>query len=113
MPLLLNRDFDGPGTHALVIGVSSYPHVTGGTDPTPLGESFQLQQLSTAARSASEFAGWLLNEYHNERAPLKSLRVLLSPSATETLNPAVQALFPEVNGCSQAYSRTSRISTCT
>jgi hypothetical protein len=94
MPLIINNNLTGPGTHALVIGVSYYPHITDGEDPTPEGLSFQIEQLSTAARSASEFAAWLLNEYHNPKAPLTSLRVLLSPAPDEELNAAIQALLP-------------------
>ncbi len=94
MPLLINEDLRQPGTHALIIGVSCYPHISDGDAPTPEGESFQLEQLSSAARSASEFAAWLLNEYHNPKAPLKSLRVLLSPAPGEQLNAAIQALLP-------------------
>ena len=44
-----------PGVHALVIGVSSYPYL--GDNP------FGLSQLSCAATSAAEFAGWLLSAY--------------------------------------------------
>lgn len=94
MPSIMNEDLTQPGTHALIIGVSFYPHITCGNDPTPEGEAFQLEQLSTAARSASEFAAWLLNEYHNPKAPLRSLRVLLSPAPCEHLNAAIQALLP-------------------
>ncbi len=94
MPSLISENLTEPGTHALVIGVSYYPHITDGDDPTPEGESFELEQLSTAARSASEFAAWLLNEYHNPKAPLRSLRVLLSPAPGEQLNAAIHALLP-------------------
>jgi hypothetical protein len=66
----------GPGTHALVIGVSDYPFADG-PDASDLGESFELQNLTSAARSASEVAAWLLNEYSNREVPLASLRVLL------------------------------------
>jgi len=94
MPSLIKENLTQPGTHALIIGVSFYPHITDGDDPTPAGESFQLEQLSTAARSAAEFAAWLLNEYHNPKAPLSSLRVSLSPAPGEQLNAAIQALLP-------------------
>jgi hypothetical protein len=71
-----------PGTHALVIGVSDYP----------FAGQFELQNLSSAARSASEIAAWLLDDYYNPGAPLASLRVLLSPSAEEAINPRIQGL---------------------
>ncbi|MFH2057696.1 MAG: caspase family protein [Pseudomonadota bacterium] len=95
MPSLINEDLDLPGTHALVIGISEYPHISGGKDPTPDGKSFNLGQLTSAARSASEFAGWLLKEYRNPDLPLKSLRVLLSPSANENIHPDILAKLPD------------------
>jgi hypothetical protein len=83
-----------PGTHALVIGVSDYPFVDG-PNASELGESFGLSNLTSAARSASEVANWLLTEYRNPAAPLASLRVLLSPAENESIHPAVAALLPE------------------
>lgn len=75
---------DGPGTHALVIGVSHYPFLAG-NGATEAGLRFGLEDLSSAARSASEVVAWLLNEYRNPGAPLASVRVLLSPAEGETL----------------------------
>ncbi len=93
MPSLIPEDLTIPGTHALIIGVSAYPHFADGPAPTPTGMEFEMEQLSAAARSASEFAAWLLNDYHCNRAPLRSLRVLLSPAAGEPIHPAVAALL--------------------
>jgi hypothetical protein len=81
-----------PGTHALVIGVSAYRHLADGPQPTPDGSAFELDQLSAAARSASEFAAWYLTEYTRTEAPRNSLRLLLSPSGGEAIAPAVTAL---------------------
>ena len=53
-----------------------------------------LEQLTSAANSASEFAAWVLQEYRCQRAPLRSLRVLLSPSKGEAVHPAIAALLP-------------------
>lgn len=91
VPSLVPEDLTTPGTHALVIGVSRYRHLADGASPTPVGEEFELEQLSAAARSASEFAAWLLEHYRNPAAPLRSLRVLLSPSPGEQLAPAIAA----------------------
>jgi len=91
MPSLIDEDLTQPGTHALVIGVSEYLHFGDGADPTPQGEEFQMEQLSAAARSASEFARWLLQDYRCQRAPLRSLRVLLSPSPGEQTEPEIAA----------------------
>ena len=93
MPSLIPEQTANPGTHVLVIGVSAYRHFEDGEAPTHKGELLEMSQLSAAARSASEFSAWMLDEYHNERAPLSSLRVLLSPSPGEQINGAIQALL--------------------
>ncbi|MFG1992242.1 caspase family protein [Actinoplanes sp. NPDC048988] len=64
-----------PVTHALVIGVSAYDHLPGG----PL--TFGLKSLSSTAAGAHRFAVWLRDHYHNPRAPLATIRLLLSPTA--------------------------------
>lgn len=66
-----------PGVHALVIGVSSYPKLAA---KNLLG----LEQLTCAATSAAEFANWLLEAYpEGGEIPLRSVRLLLSPSDQE------------------------------
>lgn len=77
-------------TRALVIGVSNYPYVDG-PDATARGRQSRLVSLSVAAQSAAEVAAWILEEYHNLRAPLQDLRILLSPSSGEAIPPAVQS----------------------
>jgi hypothetical protein len=77
---------DGPAaTHAFVVGVSHYPFLDG-PGATPQGEQLGLANLSSAARSASEVAAWLLQEYRCPEAPLASVRLLLSPVDGEQLN---------------------------
>ncbi len=93
MPSLIQEDLAQPGTHAFIIGVSEYLHLEGGHDPTQKGSQYDMGQLTAAARSASEFAAWLLNVYANDQAPLKSLRVLLSPSPNEEIHPDIAALL--------------------
>lgn len=82
-----------PATHALVIGVSAYRHLLGGPEESPTGRAWQLGQLSSAAGSATAVAAWLAAEYHNPAAPLGSLRVLVSPTANDRLDPRIA---PEV-----------------
>jgi len=93
MSSLIPEDLTQPGTHALIIGVSAYLHFADGVDPTPNGTEFEMEQLSAAACSASEFAAWLINEYKCDRAPLRSLRVLLSPSEGEKIHADIKALL--------------------
>jgi hypothetical protein len=91
---------DGPGTHALVVGVSHYPHLSG-PETSPFGEQFGLEDLTSAARSASEVVAWLLNEYHNPAAPLTSLRVALSPADGETYASGVKDRLPTSHGATR------------
>jgi len=50
-----------------------------------------MAQLSAAARSASEFAAWMLKKYSHQNAELGSLRVLLSPSDNEVIHADIAA----------------------
>lgn len=75
----------GPCTHALIVGVSAYEHLTqaDAAPDIPAGETFGLGQLRSAAASAWSFAQWLAERYNPPRAPLATVRLLLSPSADE------------------------------
>ena len=77
-------------THAFVVGVSHYPFLDG-PQMTDQGEQLGLANLNSAARSASELTAWLLNEYRCPEAPLKDVRMLLSPVDGEALNADVLA----------------------
>lgn len=77
-----------PVTHAFVVGVSHYPFLAG-PEASDFGADFGMDNLTSAANSASEIAAWLLSEFHKPEAPLATLRILLSPSEGEALNPAV------------------------
>ncbi|MCB9680536.1 MAG: caspase family protein [Alphaproteobacteria bacterium] len=74
---------EGPASHALVVGVSSYLHLPGGDDPSEVGEGFALGQLSCAAVSAHRVARWLQGTYRPPVGQLASLHVLLAPSPAE------------------------------
>lgn len=93
MPSLIPENLTRPGTHALVIATSAYKHLPGGPEETHQGELLGMEQLSAAACSASDFAAWVLSEYTNPRAPLASLRVLLSPSPGERIHHDIGALL--------------------
>lgn len=90
---MIPEDLSLPGTHALVIGVSAYEFLLGGANCSPQGRVLDIGQLSAAARSASEFAAWLMDDYHRTDLPLRSLRVLLSPSPGETIAPSIERLL--------------------
>lgn len=74
---------DQPQTHVLVIGVSAYPHLSGGDlhASQPATKSFGLNQLTSPAVSATSLTDWLLTHHHNPAAPLGSIELLLSPTA--------------------------------
>lgn len=89
--LISNPDAERP-VHVFVVGISRYRHLDDGTDPTPIGGASGLRQLSSAARSASEFAGWALENIPQNR--LASLYVNLAPAENEQLHPDVSQLLP-------------------
>lgn len=72
----------GPGVHALVIGVSHYAHLPRHDDP-PAAASWGLCSLGATALSAARIADWLRGAATLVQ-PLKTLRVLLSPTDAET-----------------------------
>lgn len=82
-----------PVTHAFVVGVSAYPFLDG-PQASPFGAAFGMEGLTSAARSASDVAAWLLEEFRKPEAPLATLRVLLSPADGEALHPTVAAALP-------------------
>ncbi len=71
------RRVAGPATHAIVIGVSHYPHLNGGggrRSPATDG----MGQLTSPTVSAREVATWLIGELHDPNKPLASVSLLLS-----------------------------------
>lgn len=70
-----------PGTFAVLIGCSVYPHLTGGSDPAP--DTFGLGQLQVSALTAYEMFRWLTTHYRVDGCPLAMCWLLLSPSAAE------------------------------
>jgi hypothetical protein len=104
---VIGEDLTTPGTHVLVIGVSAYRHLEDGPSPTADGRSFELEQLTAAARSASEFAAWYLTEYTCPTAPRNSLRILLSPSPGEVIAQAVTDLGQPIPEATLANARAA------
>src|SRR5205823_3752262 len=91
-PLILDerKAIDGPGLHALIIGVSSYDYLSGGTATLAPGATKRMRdlaakigQLSGPALSAKSLADWMLERREHFGAPLKTVRLLASPSLTE------------------------------
>ena len=68
--------------HALIIGVSDYPHLPKNGDP-PTENSFGMEKLSSPALSAYRVFEWLSSRATSHPVPLASCRMLLLPSAAE------------------------------
>ena len=88
MTAVIDDKSGSPGTHALIIGVSAYDHLLGASEGecSEQGSDSGLGQLTAAARSASRFAMWLMNDYRRKDFPLRSLRVLLSPATEDEVS---------------------------
>jgi Caspase domain len=101
----LQRDvpLDGAGTDALVVGVSRYRNLPQSDDePSPTDrETFGLRQARTPATSAWKFANWLASSYNNPMAPLRSVRLLLSPSPWELENVPALAELPDLQAATR------------
>ncbi len=78
-----------PGTFALVIGVSRYPHLDGGgAEADDLGQGWvrearQLGQLTVSATTAWRFFSWLADGYRFRSAPIARCWLLLAPTPLE------------------------------
>ncbi|MEZ5905424.1 MAG: caspase family protein [Geminicoccaceae bacterium] len=78
-----------PGSFAVVIGVSAYPHLDGGTEPAPddgqewIAETRTLRQLYVSALTARRFFDWLATDYRFAKAPIAKCWLLLSPTDAE------------------------------
>ena len=66
-----------PRLHALVIGVSHYPHLAGGGGP-PIIHDMEIGQVTTPKPTAMAVVDWLVNNYNNQACPLGSVELLLS-----------------------------------
>jgi hypothetical protein len=93
MTVLLDDGTPQPGTHALLIGVGSYPFLKDGSAPP--AERFKLHmnmgQLSSPPKSVEHLGRWFLddqNGFHNPDRPLRSLEVLCSAT------PALELTVP-------------------
>lgn len=80
MTLLVNRDVDGPRTHAFVLGVGSYPAAKAGVGGV-LQSLQKVPDLPSAADSAKLVTDWLIENQDRLAAPLATLEVLISDPA--------------------------------
>ena len=71
-----------PGTFALLIGVSRYDHLDGGTGPLT-ANNYGLGQLAVSAWTAYALFEWLRTTYQFGPAPLAQCWLLLAPTEAE------------------------------
>jgi Caspase domain len=67
----------GPATHALVIGVGAYAHLSGGVGRLS-NQHDGMGQLTSPPLSARAFASWLMTEFKHPDKPLGTVALLLS-----------------------------------
>ena len=83
----------GKGLHALIVGVSHYPHLPDGGG-TPAEKSYGMGQLSSTSLTAYKMYRWLLENKDLLPVPLATIRLLLSPSEGELkIEPSIQELL--------------------
>ena len=114
-PLIINNTAAlarKPGIHALVVGVSEYEHLPAANaisgDPV-----FGMKSLTSPALSAFRFYQWLVDRNAKGKLalPLKTCRILLSPSPEEkqiepkfaSVSQAPSAIFDEVRAAAIAW----------
>ena len=101
-----NQAVTGPATHAIVIGVGSYPFLSPSIvgDPNEHGSlpviRKTLEPLSSPPRSATMFADWLVSQYASPDNPLATVSLLIS-EPTDFLNPRTK-LKVAVNAATMA-----------
>ncbi|HEY0013322.1 MAG TPA: caspase family protein [Allosphingosinicella sp.] len=67
------------GAHALVVGISDYPFLSGGTEAHRVQDSHGLLQLQVSAKTAARVFGWLRKRGSIAGRPLATCRLLLAP----------------------------------
>ena len=82
-----------PGMHALIVGISEYPHLTQTSAPW-----LNLVSNSSGAITGYRISQWLIQHQHQLVAPLATCRLMISPSAEETKRePRLQELAVSCN----------------
>lgn len=76
---------NAPGVHALIIGISDYPYLLGGSAPKEARtrDNGGLGQLEVSAYSAALFFDWVIQAGDIGGAPLASCRLHLAPRPDE------------------------------
>jgi hypothetical protein len=93
-----------PAIHALIIGVSAYPHLPGGSGTTAQ-RTCELGQLTAAASSAVSIYEWLSRAEPRLALDIGSCQLLLSPAPDEEMPdvPFAVATVANVRAAAQAW----------
>ena len=77
---------NAPGVHALIVGISDYPFLSGGSGPAAARapDNGGLGQLEVSALSGAMFFDWMVSTGEVGGAPLASCRLHLAPRPDET-----------------------------
>lgn len=95
--LWVDEDAGGAGVHALVVGVSAYPHLDGGAGP-PAQQTFGLGQLTVSALTAYRVFDWLRSRYRHRDKGVRTVQLMLSPTAAElAAEPAMRGSFGDAD----------------
>lgn len=86
------------GAHALLVGISGYPYLSGGSATVKAPNPGGLGQLEISALTAARIFEWLCSANTVAGAPIASCRLLLSPVASE---------LAEVDGVTQGNYATA------
>lgn len=98
------------GVHALIIGISDYPHLLGGSG-AQAAVTGGMGQLEVSARTAARVFDWLNRRGHVGGAPVASCRLLLAPRPGQdktdvdalTLGHYDDALFTSIRDAAEAW----------
>src|ERR1700688_4388480 len=85
-----------PGTHAIVIGIGTYPF---GRD---IHDDVALNDLKSPIKSAKAIADWLIQHYNNPDRPLASVALIVSDNAPFVYrNPVTELMYEVPTGTTQ------------
>ena len=109
MALIFEDNGDNaPRTHALIIGVGGYRHLSGGSAEVPqtMEHVGLLKQLTSPPRSAVAFAQFLVESGDHWMAPLGSVDLLVSTASNDSdaLPSGLQATPATMANIQQAYN---------
>jgi hypothetical protein len=84
MTLIFDAKHAGPQTHAFIVGVGAYSHLSGGPEQSSEPNNgfwwTRLGQLDSPPKSAEIITNWLLTSFTNPSAPLGTVDLLVSQS---------------------------------